>query len=299
MRFKADLTLLLVAIIWGSAFAAQRVAAENVGPFLFNGSRFILGGLILLPVARFRLKIGWQAWPWVGLAGLLLCLASVLQQAGLHWTTAGNAGFITGLYVVIIPLFLLVIWRQRVGWTTWIAALLAAAGIFLISSAGKFELAPGDSLELIGAFMWAAHIILVGKLMQRVDPVSFSIGQFFTAGVLNLVLGVLLDWQTAPGLVTVWWTVAYVGVFSVAGGYTLQAIGQKHAPPTDAALILSLEAVFAAVFGYLLLGENMHLEQLFGCALIVGALVLSQIKPAAAPQVTPNLDVTGPEQKSA
>lgn len=300
MRLKADLTLLLVAMIWGSAFTAQRVAAANIGPFLFNGCRFLLGGLILLPLVRFRLEIDRRTWPWVGLAGLLLCLASVLQQAGLRWTTAGNAGFITGLYVVIIPLLLLVIWRQHVGWMTWAATLLATGGIFLISSGGKFELAPGDSLELIGALLWAAHIILVGRLMQRVEAVSFSVGQFFVAGVLNLVLSVLFDWQTASGLITAWWTVAYVGIFSTAGGYTLQAIGQKHAQPTDAALILSLEAVFAAVFGFLLLGEMMEAGQLLGCALIVGALVLSQIRPVVLHEQPPaHLDVTDSESNSA
>ena len=281
LRLKSDLTLLLVACIWGSTFVAQRVAAEYLGPFLFNGARFLLGALVLLPLVRFRLQLGRKDWPWVGAAGVLVCGGSVLQQAGLQWTTAGNAGFITGLYVVFVPMLMLVIWRQRIGWVIWIATLLAAGGIFLLSAGGKFELAPGDGLELAGAFFWAGHLVVVGKAMQRIETLPFAIGQSLVAGGLNLVLGLALDWKTLPGLLPAWWTVAYVGIFSVAVAYTLQARGQKHAPPTDAALILSLESVFAALFGFIFLKEILRPEQLLGAGLILGAILLSQFTPSA------------------
>lgn len=290
MRLKADLTLLLVAAIWGSAFAAQRAVADQLGPFLFNGSRFLLAGLVLLPLVRFRLKLDRKKFIWVGVAGGLLCGGSVLQQAGLQWTTAGNAGFITGLYVVFVPLILRVILRQRARWTVWAAALLAAVGMFLLSAGGKLELAPGDGLELAGAGLWAAHVIVVGRAMQEMETLPFAIGQVLVAGALNLALGLGLEWRTLPGLATAWWAVAYVGIFSVAVGYTLQAAGQKHAPPPDAALILSLESVFAALFGFLLLGERLRPEQLLGCGLILGAILLAQFGPVSTPE-QPNTEI--------
>jgi drug/metabolite transporter (DMT)-like permease len=280
-RLKADLTLFLVAIIWGSAFAAQRVAAEHIGPFLFNGSRFLLGGLVLLPLVRFRLSISAKNWLWIGAAGVLLCGGSVLQQAGLRWTTAGNAGFITGLYVVLVPLLMLVIWRHRMGWTVWLAAGVAGVGIFLLSAGGRFELAPGDGFELAGAFLWAGHVIIVGKAVQRINTLPFAIGQCLVAGFLNLILGLVFESNTLPGLLPAWWTVAYVGIFSVAIAYTLQAKGQKHAPPTDASLILSLESVFAALFGYLLLGETLQPIQWLGAGLILAAILMSQFAPSS------------------
>jgi len=283
-RLQADLTLLLVAVIWGSAFAAQRVAAEHIGPFLFNGSRFLLGALVLLPLVRFRLKISRKNWPWVGAAGVLLCGGSVLQQAGMQWTTAGNAGFITGLYVVFVPVLMLVIWRQRMGWIIWVAALMAAGGIFLLSSGGRLELAPGDGLELAGAVLWAGHVVVVGKAMQRMDTLPFAIGQCLVSACLNLLLAAVFDWNTLPGLLPAWWTVAYVGIFSVAIAYTLQARGQRHAPPTDASLILSLESVFAALFGFVFLRENLRPEQLLGAGLILAAILVSQFAPSALPQ---------------
>ncbi len=280
MRIKADLSLLLVAILWGSAFAAQRFAAEYVGPFLFNGSRFLLGALLLLPLIRFRIKLKKSEQLWVLAAGSILCTASVLQQAGLQWTTAGNAGFITGLYVVFIPVILLLIFKQRMHWLVWVAALLAALGIFLLSAGGKFQLAPGDGLELIGAVFWAAHVVLISQAMKRMDAMRFAIGQYIVAGVLNTLIGLIFEWQTIPGLIPAWWTVVYVAVFSVAIGYTLQAKAQKHAPPTDASLILSLESVFAAFFGYLFLQEVLRPVQLMGAGLILGAILISQFTPS-------------------
>jgi len=281
-RLKADLTLLLVAVIWGTSFVAQRVAAAHIGPFLFNGVRFLLGALVLLPVVRFRLELDRKTWPWVAAAGLVMSLASVLQQAGMRWTTAGNAAFITGLYVVFVPLLLLIFWRQRVRTAVWAAALLAAGGIFLLSSGGQLRLAPGDGLELAGATMWGLHIIIIDRAMRRMEALPFSIGQFLAAGALQLILGLALEWRTAPGLVSAWWTVAWAGILSVAVGYTLQVVGQRHAPPADAALIVSLEAVFAVLAGYLLLGEKLRPEQWLGAGLIMSAILLAQLGPAAA-----------------
>jgi drug/metabolite transporter (DMT)-like permease len=283
MRLKSDLILMLVALIWGVAFVAQRVAAQFLGGFLFNGARFLLAVLILLPLIRFRWSVVPAMRPWVALAGALLFGASWLQQTGLQFTTAGNAGFITGTYVVLVPLMMWGVWRQRIPRLVWAAAALALVGIALLSMSGEFRLAPGDGLELAGSLFWALHVILVGWIVQRVEVLQFAIGQYAVAGALSLVVGLGFESQTLSGLAgagwaNVGWAIAYTGVLSTAVGYTLQAVGQRHSPPSDAALILSLEAVFAALSGYALLHEALSPRQMLGCGLIFGAIVLSQVR---------------------
>lgn len=300
-RLRADLSLFLVAIIWGTAFVVQRIAAQNMGVFLFNGSRFLLGALVLLPfiarrrpanegstagrqwIADHRFTINRHDLPLVGLAGCLLFGGSALQQAGLRYTTAGNAGFITGLYVVFVPLILMIGMRQRLRPLSWIAALLAAIGIFLLSAQGQLHLALGDALELAGSVLWALHVILVSRLVQRMDVLQFAAGQFFICGVLNLLIGLVVERafvrELGGWMAGGWVGIVYTGVISVGVGYTLQAMGQKHSPPTDATLILSMEAVFAALGGWLWLGEALSTLQLLGCALILAAILLSQLSP--------------------
>ena len=289
MRLKSDLILLLVALIWGSAFAAQRVAADYLGPFLFNGLRFGVAVLVLLPLARFRLRIDRRMLPWVVVTGVVLFLASALQQVGIQWTTAGNAGFITGLYVVIVPLGLVVILRQPVGWPTWVAALAATSGTLLLSTGGQLTFNPGDLLELAGAFAWALHVVLVGWLARRMDVLAFVIGMDIVAGLLNLGLAGFTDGASLPGLIPAGWAVLYTGIFSIGVGYALQAVGQKHAPAADAALILSLEAVFAALFGFIFLGERLAPVQVAGCALILVAILWVQVRLARVSSVPNHL----------
>ncbi|MCU0486240.1 MAG: DMT family transporter [Anaerolineales bacterium] len=285
---RADLVLLLVALIWGSAFVVQRVAGQSFDPFTFNGLRFLLGGLLILPFA----VLGSQKRPalpqtspgktkeyfiFITLAGLLLFGAGGLQQAGLEITTAGNAGFITSLYVVIVPLLLALIWKQRLPRAGWGAACLAVFGSFLLSTGGTFRLESGDVLELAGSVLWALHVILVGRAMRRLDVLSFSAGQYLVAGALNMLIS-LLTRQSLAGLQTAWWTVLYIGCLSTAIGYTLQVYGQKTAPAADAAILLSMEAVFAALTGYVFLDERLVFEQIIGCAFILGAILLAQIR---------------------
>ena len=282
-RFRSDALLLLVAIIWGSSFAVQRVAAQHLGVFLFNGLRFLLAALILLPFSRPRNRLERPDFTWIGLAGLCAFAGSALQQAGLQFTTAANAGFITSLYVVLVPMLLVVIWKQRMSWIAWMAASLAVAGAMLLSTGGTgFRLAgkavAGDGLELLGAVGWALHVIAVGSGARRMAVLTFSTGQYLVAGTLNLGMGLALERQLLSGLAVAWWTVIYIAVLSTAIGYTLQAVGQRHAPPADAAIILSLESVFAALFGYLYLTERLTAVQILGCALIFGAVLLAQVK---------------------
>ena len=284
MRLKADLTLFFVAVVWGSGFVAQRLAAANhLGAFMFNGGRFLLGALLLLPFALPRWKLKRAELPWVGLAGVLLFSGGWLQQAGMSYTSAANAGFITGLYVVLVPMLVALFWRQKVGLLSWIAAGLAVVGIWLLSAQGTFHLAPGDGLELIGSLLWAFHVILVGRLSRRIDVLPFSVSQFLIAGALNLFAGALFELPSLSALPLTWPAILYSACFPIAIGFTLQVAGQKHAPATDAAILLSMEAVFAALFGFAWLGEGLHPGQVAGCALMLAAMLLAQFNRQVDP----------------
>lgn len=280
-RIQADLLLLLVAVIWGSAFVAQRVAAQRIGVHYFNGLRFLLAAIFLLLPAWSRLAI-WVRAPdralgGIVLAGLFLFGGTTLQQWGLRYTTAGNAGFITGLYVVFIPLILAFGWRQRLKRTTWGAAICSAIGLYLLSTEGKFIINRGDALVLVGALIWACHVILIGRLVRRIEVLPLAIGQYTVTGMLSLGMSLGFESGTSRSLGDLWWTVAYTGILSVGLGYTLQAVGQKVAPPTDAAILLSSEAVFAALSGWLILDERLSAWQLAGCTMIFVGIILAQI----------------------
>lgn len=288
-RLRADLTLLAVAAIWGSAFVVQRLAAVEVGVYLFNGLRFLVAALVLAPLAASRVLTGPEmagldrsSLPGVILVGLLLVGGSAFQQAGLKYTTAGNAGFITGLYVVIIPLFLALFWHQRLARLTWLGALLAVIGLFLLSTGGQLRLNRGDALVLAGAVFWALHVIFTGRLVQRLDVLQFAVGQYLVCALVSLSIGLALEPHALPALADHWWAVAYTGLVSVGLGYTLQAVGQRVAPPADAAIILSLEAVFAALSGWLFLGEMLSPLQLLGCGVMLLGMLFAQSEALAA-----------------
>ena len=298
-RLRADLVLLLVALIWGSAFAVQRVAAQYFDLFTFNGLRFLLGGLILLPFsklnpfrhpqrsqivkdsnsvnAKLPPKLDWKSLTFILLAGLFLFGAAGLQQAGLATTTAGNAGFITTLYVVLVPIILVLFWGEKIHWSSWLGAGIAIIGSLLLSTGGSFKLASGDALEMAGALFWAMHVILVSRAVRHMDVITFSVGQYLSAGVLNMLMSIAFH-MPFDGIAIGWWTILYIGLLSTAVGYTLQVFGQKYAPPTDATILLSMEAVFAALTGYIFLGETMRLVQLAGCGLILIAVLVTQVK---------------------
>ncbi len=284
-RLRADLALLAVAAIWGSAFVVQRFAAPQVGTYLFNGLRFLLAGAALAPLAATRALTGPQMpglsrknLPGVVLVGALLVGGAALQQTGLKYTTASNAGFITGLYVVFIPLLLGLLFRQPVRQITWLGAVLAAVGLFLLSTGGQLRLNRGDALELAGAVFWALHVIFTGRLVQQLDVLQFAVGQYLVCALISLALGMLIERQMLPALIQNGWAVAYTGLISVGLGYTLQAVGQRVAPPADAAIILSLEAVFAALAGWLFLGELLSPLQILGCAVMLLGMLLAQFQ---------------------
>lgn len=279
-RIRSDSLLLFVSAVWGSGFVAQRIAAGRMGNFSFNGARFLLAALLLLILIRLKIRIARADLAWTALAGAILFTASTLQQVGIKTTTAGNAGFITGLYVIIIPILLAVFTRRRIGAATWIAALLAATGTMLLSTAGQFKPAVGDWIELAGAFLWAVHVIVVGRMARRMDSLQFAIGQFVACGLLNVVFGLLFEFPPLPGDTVEWLAVIYSAALPIGLGFTLQVVAQRHAPPADAAIIFSMEAVFAALFGYWLLSETLLPLQIAGCAVIVLAIVAAQLRPS-------------------
>lgn len=279
MRLKADLTLLVVSIIWGSAFVAQRVAGQQGSVYLFNGARYVLAALVVIPfVKRVNLtSMPRDQYKWMFIAGFFLFAGSALQQAGMVYTTAGNAGFITALYVVLVPFALFFFWREKPHWMSVVAVVFAGVGAFLLSTGGRFEVQKGDALEVVGALFWTFHVIIIGKFAAKFEAMSFSVGQLLVCGVLNLGVGLVsesmmtFNWQLA-------FAIGYTAFFSLGLCYTLQVWAQQHTPPADAALILSLESVFAVLSGWLLLDERLAVIQIFGAVLIFIAVVLSQFK---------------------
>ena len=282
-RLRADLALLLAATIWGTAFVAQRVAAVSSGVFLFNGLRFLLGALVLLPFAWGRTRprqpgsLYWRGLLSILAAGLLLFTAGTFQQMGLRYTTAGNAGFITGLYVVLIPIILAVGGKQRLRPAIWGASLLAALGLYLLSTGGRLRLALGDALELAGAVVFSFHVIWIGLVVRRANVLTLAIGQYLVCGLLSLGIGLFIERGLVGSVAIAWLAIVYTGIFSIGLGYTLQVAGQRLAPPADAAILLSMEAPFAALFGWLLLDESLSAIQLLGCGLMLGGMLLAQV----------------------
>ena len=285
---KSDVLLLITAIIWGFAFVAQRVGMGYVGPFTFNGIRFAIGSLSLLPlvlISRGRQTAANRILPPPGLKtiltgggalGLTLFAGASLQQIGLVYTTAGKAGFITGLYVIIVPILGL-IWRQQPRIGTWIGAFMAAIGLYLLSITEEFTIELGDLLVLIGAFFWAAHVLIIGWLSPRINPIKLAFSQYVACSILSLITASIVEVITFNSIVAAAIPILYGGLLSVGIAYTLQVVAQRDAYPAHAAILLSLEAVFAAIGGWLILGEIISPRGLVGCGLMLFGMLLSQL----------------------
>jgi drug/metabolite transporter (DMT)-like permease len=278
MRLRADLLLFMVSIIWGTAFVAQGVAGKHGLAYLYNGVSFMLAGLILIPFIPRGTKATKDQWKWMVIAGVVLFLATAMQQVGLLYTRVANASFLTSLYAVFTPFLLWIGFRERPHKYDLIAVVVAALGAFLLSTAGRFTIQPGDSLELIGSLFWALHFVVLGKFAAKFESVSFAAGHFFISGSINFMVGLFYEDASILFILPVLGAVLYRATLSVGIGYTLQVWGQKHTPPTDAALILSLESIFAAVAGWLMLNEKLGAIQIAGCVLILAAVTLSQFK---------------------
>lgn len=297
-KMMSNLMLLLTAIIWGSAFVAQKSGMDYIGPFTYGGIRTFIGGLVLIPVilimgrmkksgeetteASKHVKLFDMKEDRTAIIGGLCCgmalfAAGSLQQFGLVYTTAGKAGFITTLYVVFVPIFSLFL-RKRVRPIMWICVLLGAVGLYLLCMTdASFSLQRGDTLVLICAVAFAIHILVIDYFAPKADGVKLSCVQFLFAGALGLVCMVIFETPNLENILACWLPILYAGVLSSGVAYTLQVVAQKNADPTAASLILCLESVFSVVFGALLLHESMSMRELSGCAVIFLAVIISNL----------------------
>ena len=275
-------------MIWGFAFVAQRLGMEHMQPFTFNGVRFSVGALSLLPVvllfrnrqnrlnkAPYFSHIGF--WGGLSLGGALFLGAS-FQQIGIVYTTAGKAGFITGLYVILVPLLGL-FWKQWASWNTWAGALLATAGMFLLSVTEDFSMAKGDFLVLCSALFWAAHVQLIAFFGRQYDVLLLSLYQFIFCALLSFGVAIFLENIVLQNILAAKGPIFVTGVLSVGIAYTLQIVAQRKAHPAHAAIILSLESVFAAFGGWLFLHEYLSFRAFMGCMLMLAGMLLSQLFP--------------------
>jgi drug/metabolite transporter (DMT)-like permease len=280
--FKSDFILLFVAIIWGFAFVAQRIGMDHVGPFTFNGLRFVLGSLSLLPIIFFQrnstsIKNNNGIINSGILSGIFLFLGISFQQVGLVYTTAGKAGFITGLYVVIVPFLNLFFKQDRTGLGTWIGAILASIGMFLLSVTNDMSMEFGDLLVLFSAICFAFHLIIIGRLSKRFNTAWLSFVQCMVCSILSLLVAVVFETFILADILKISIPLLYGGVLSVGVAYSLQIYGQKDSPASHAAIIFSLESVFAAIGGWLILNEILSGRAFFGCVLMLAGMLISQL----------------------
>ena len=289
INIKANFLLLLAAIIWGFAFVAQRFGMQHLGPFTFNALRFLLGSISLLPfVYLFRHKNATKiAEPFPKatiiiplLVGFVLFLASSLQQIGIQFTTAGKAGFITGLYVIIVPI-LGILLHHKTSLGTWLGAISAVTGMYLLSIHGNIGFAWGDFLVFVGAFFWAIHVLLVDRYIKYYSAVLLACLQFFVCALFSFIFALLLEEFIWANIMAAAIPILYAGVMSVGVAFTLQVIAQRQAKPAHTAIILSLEAVFAALGGWLLLSESLGLKGIVGAALMLLGMLISQLLPTS------------------
>lgn len=291
---RANLMLLTTAIIWGTAFVAQRAGMDYIGPLAFNGLRFLIGALVLLPViyvfdkskarngalptlSREEKRLQRQTlWKGGALCGVALFLGTYLQQWGLVYTTAGKAGFITALYIVIVPLLGLII-GHRVRNLIWFSVGLGLVGLYLISIQEGFSVNIGDVLVFGCAFGFALHILVVDRYTTRVDTLRFSVIQFLVCAGISLVLMLFLETPTLAHILAGAFPILYTGIMSCCVAYTFQIMGQKNTSPTVASLLLSMESVFAVIFGYLLLHEQLTGKEMLGCVIVFAAIILAQL----------------------
>lgn len=289
-QLRGGAMLMLTALIWGTAFVAQSVGMDYLGPCAFTATRNFIGCVALLPVIALasRLRSGAQPeeaapapgkkalFGWGAACGLLLGGATLLQQAGMQTASAGKAGFLTALYIVIVPVLGIFLGR-RPGLKVWMGVVLALVGAYLLSVKGGAGIASGDLLVIASAVVFSLHILVIDSVPAGMDGVRLSCVQFLVAGAFALVLALFLESFTWRDILSAWVPLLYTGVVSSGVGYTLQILGQRTVNPTVACLILSLESVFAALAGWAILGQALSLRELFGCALVFVAVILAQL----------------------
>ena len=287
-QYKGNLLLLLTAIIWGSALVAQSVSMDLVGPFTFQCMRSILGTLALLPVAavfrdkqnpRLRTPAGRRDQRVCGLiCGVSFFVAGSFQQIGLCYTSPGKAGFITALYIVLVPLAG-IFFGKRAGWHVWAGVLLALAGLYLLCVTEGFSIQLGDLLVFFSSFAFAVQILAIDHYSGRVDGIKLSCTQFAINALLSGMGMRVFETPSLSAILACWLPICYTGILSGGLAYTLQIIGQRYTGPIIASLLLSLESVFSVLFGWLLLNQALSGRELLGCALMFAAILLAQVVP--------------------
>ncbi len=294
-RIRGNITLLITALIWGTAFVAQSEGMNYVAPFTYNAMRTLLGGLVLIPVILIFRKTGISrntaekaplrtTVKGGVLCGIVLCIASSFQQSGITMTTAGKAGFITALYIVIVPVIVFILYR-RSNPAVWLSVLIAAVGFWLLCIKEGFHVGKGDWLVLCCAFFFAMHIMVIDHFnAKHVDPILMSCIQFFTAGTIMAICMFLFEEPQISGILGAKYTILYAGIMSSGVAYTLQILGQRDTEPATATLLMSLEAVFAALSGWVLLHEALTPKELLGCLLVFAAVILAQLKAPSGEQ---------------
>ncbi|MBR5390898.1 MAG: DMT family transporter [Clostridia bacterium] len=291
-KMRGNLMLLITALIWGTAFVAQSAGMNYVEPFTYNGVRTLIGGLVLIPVILLfdRLKprsqrptpeekkrINRNSAVGGVFCGFLLAVASSLQQYGISMTTAGKAGFITALYIVIVPLMGVFI-HKKIPKIIWLCVAIAVAGFYLLCVKEGFSVSLGDLLVLCCAFFFSLHIMCIDHFgAKNVDGVRMSCVQFLVAGLLCMIPMAIFETPTWANLWAARLTILYTGVMSCGVAYTLQILGQRDTDPTTATLLMSLESVFAALSGWVVLHESLSVKELLGCVLVFAAVILAQI----------------------
>ena len=284
-QLKGTLFLLIATVIWGSAFIAQSVGMDYIGPFTFQAARSTLAVLFLVPVVyifdkdkktHFKTWSDPKLWKTGLLCGVALFIAGGLQQVGLQYTTAGKAGFITTMYVVLVPVLGFFL-RKKVSMNVWISVVLAVAGLYLLSCVGVTEINKGDLLMLGCALGFTVQITLVDELARGFDGLRVNCIQTLVTAALSALAMVLTETPAWQDIIRCWLPLCYAGILSMGVAYSLQIIGQKHLDPTPASLIMGLESAFALLFGWLLLHERMSAPELVGCGLVFVAVMLSQL----------------------
>ena len=296
LEVRNSLLLLLTALIWGVAFVAQRQGGAEAGPYTFNCIRSLIGAVVLLPVLFFLDRHGNDKKPKTAedkrmlitggvLCGIVLFVSSTVQQLGLYYgTTAGKAGFLTACYILLVPI-LGILFGRRCGWNVWVSVAVALVGLYFLCLTSGFSFQFSDALVLLCAVCFSVHIMVVDHFSPLVDGVRMACIQFLTCGLLGVLPTLAVDmrqaglagWMQSLGGVSVWVAILYAGVMSCGVAYTLQIVGQNGLNPTVASLLMSLESVFSALAGALLLQERMSRREVLGCVLVFAAVLFAQI----------------------
>lgn len=296
-QLRAGLLLTLTALIWGAAFVAQSVGMDYVGPFTYLCSRSLIGGIVLLPLIKFFGKNNNDFTPQdtkgsktliIGgiCCGLALFVASSFQQVGIKYTTVGKAGFITSLYMIIVPIIGVMLGRKA-SKKVWISVVIAIIGMYFLCMNGESGINKGDLLVLCSAVGFSFHILIIDKFSPKVNGIKMSCIQFWVCAAASEVCMFIFEEPNMNNILSAWASILYAGALSSGAGYTLQIIAQKDIDPTVASLICSLESVFSVLFGWVLLGQALSAKELFGCALVFAGVILTQLperRKAVSPQ---------------